>query len=348
MARRLDPLYTSNEKVGERVAELWEKVLDNPGQVILTFRRVYLGSDRDDSIGMIPPESYHGDAFETGVISGELRRKNGGNGLSFWTSVFSHSGTYFLSSDLAVPVRNKLAWHDSGSEIMRGMIDFPPRDIRNARNGDILISSYEFLERDPLFDMLHPRSTPYLERLEVLVGDDEIQKFLIPFIDQQRITEQIIVDFLHLMKTPGEIGRRVEASYAQERVSLAERLVGQVSSLNRLYAGLLGLQERVLKLRVSSVMEQDGPQKELSDGETYRTYIALSGQIRDSLTSINGLLDQGMKIHFERHPTMRGDSLGFPAEVSTRAYLKYVGRELLPKADELLAKLRTHVSSLNF
>ncbi|HLC78398.1 MAG TPA: hypothetical protein VJH92_04695 [Candidatus Nanoarchaeia archaeon] len=348
MAGKLQELYVSDEKIGEKVAQLYEKVLHNRGEVMLTFRRVYLGTE-PSSGDMIPPESYHGDAFETGVIDGEMVKGSAAGALSFWATRCSNFPIiYYLMPDLLVPVKNKLEWHDSKNEFQRDMIDFPPRDLKDAKDGNILISSYELLERDDLCETLYPHTPPYLKKLEVLIGDDDIMNFAKPFIDGHHLKEENVRDFLHLMKTPGEIERMVEEGYIKERESLVWDLVRHVSNLNGFYRRALGMEERVLRLSVDEVMEQRGVERCVSDGETYTSYIDLSKQINASLKTINGLLDNGVKISLEKHPSMKGDAIGFPAEISTKDYLKYIQKDLLPKTKEILDKLGRHVGNLKF
>jgi len=67
-------VVAEEEVIEKNIGELEEKVGKNQGEVILTFRRIYLGTEKESG-DMIPPHSYHGDYFETGVINGKLERR---------------------------------------------------------------------------------------------------------------------------------------------------------------------------------------------------------------------------------------------------------------------------------
>jgi hypothetical protein len=329
----------------ERVSGLSERILNNQGQVILTFRRLGLGAD-SDSEGLIPPESYHGDYFETGTINGELTKKDSGGSAEFWVHNRNFPLSYFFSSDLAVPVKNKLVWSASGSEIQRARIPFPPGHLTEAKEGDIQISSYEFLKSSQLFNELYHPQPPNLKRLEVLIGDDEIKGFVQPFLDGHRVTEESIADFLYLMKTPGEIERRVEASYVKERGKLAEELVRHVSHLNNLYDRISGMEERVLKLhreRYYEGMEDMHSWPVWSDASLVESYSGLRASANGCMGNINGLLKRGEVIGFVKHSFIKGTGIGFPGEVKTQDYLKYVNGDLMPSVQSILEKLDGHL-----
>ncbi|MBI3622905.1 hypothetical protein HY212_02380 [Candidatus Pacearchaeota archaeon] len=346
MVRKLEELYDVDEKIGEKVAKLYEKVLNNRGEVILTFRRVDLGTEKESG-DFIPPHSYHGDIFETGVIDGELTRKKYTDALDFWKHGLNFPLHYFFSSDLAIPVKNKFSWHDSGSDLMRGMINFPPRNLKDAKDGDIKISSFEFLEGSPTLYSMHSHHLSHLERLEILIGDDEIKTFVNPFADDHRLRKGDVEDFLYFMKSPGEIEKRVEASYSKERGELANKLVEYVTHLDTLHKKILGMEDRVLKLhreRYYEGMEDMHSWPVWSDSGLFEDYTRARVAAKTHLENINDLIKKGEKIGIVEHPFVSGINIGFPSEIKTSDYLIWVNQQLVSPFLSLLKKLDGHLS----
>jgi len=261
----------------------------------------------------------------------------------FWTLSSNHPVSYYFTPNIFVPVENKMSWDFSKNDLSKGDISFIPRNLRDAKKGHIKLGSLEFLSRDVYFN---PEiDVPELQRLEVLIGDGEIQEFAKPLIEYGSFTKENVDDFLYLMKTPGEVEKRVEAGYSKERERLGEGLVESVNDLARIRNDISKVGERVLKLHLCrSLREQDGSSYVYwSDSSLFESYSNLKARANSKMEEVSLLLKKADEISLNKHPFIKGEGIGFPAEIRPDGYLTYVSEELIPSFTSVVGKLEGHL-----
>ena len=82
---------------------------------------------------------------------------------------------------------------------------------------------------------------------------------------------------------------------------------------------------------------------EWSDPQIFETYDDLRRRAEHRLRDIDDLLKEAKKISLDIHPSISGEAIGFPAEVSPRDYLEYVSKKMLPSVKSTIEKLDAHL-----
>jgi len=328
---------TSHNNIEERVGKFKQEVSDNQGKIILVYREFITGKPRGHYEG-VPTDKY----IETGIISGGLK-ENPGFEVEFKTICLSMPlsdsrtrNTYTYFSNLNIPVENKLASH---------YLPFSIDDLRNIKRGEISIENSELIEQSGWKNV--GKEPPYLTSFGAFIGDKNIKDFLKGGgIDYSFIgfNKGSIDDYFKLMKGPGEIQRRINNYDHKERGGLAEKLVSNVAKLWEINNSIKNLEDGVLK--ATCYESRDIDEKYLDWGiysENINNYKNLREQANSFLERVDDLLIKAMEIKLYKLEFIGAGQLGFPQNMSTKEYIKFLTQEV-PIIKSRIAKLDNHLS----
>ncbi len=320
----------------QKVEEIRKKVSENQGDVVLCFRKFTTGtpgSHYEDSLG------YESGYIETGIISGDLRSSEVYQTMELSSIKIDFSGrnnNYPLFSSHKIPVKNKLV---NGS--LGGLnLNFSESALEKACEGGIAFGSHELSNPLRVLELLgYEKKFPRLDSIDFYFGDKEIRDSF-----QGKVLPRKIDEFIKLMKTPGEIQRRVNDYRFEKRKNLAEELVIYVSDLLKVDRRIRGIEKDVLNSRLRMIWGQGERYEDWGGNkEEVIVYGGLKVSASGFLKKIKEKLEKSGEIKLIELPKISGEGLGFPAEVSSQEYLKNLENKVLPEVEGRLKKLNSHI-----
>ncbi|MDP3026372.1 MAG: hypothetical protein Q8N63_01595, partial [Nanoarchaeota archaeon] len=308
-------LKGAENKINKKIEDLKQKVSINQGNIILTSREIILG-EHNHCLGSFSDNMNY---VETGIINGELNiLKQDFSGMKslkpiggFFDS--NHpTGDYHYFPDVQIPVKNRL----NRRNVFFGL-NFPVEDLEGFEETEIIgIERLEFdlglrrgLCSSPGIDL------PYLNSLEILIGEQEIRCFA-----KGKVLQEQINDFLNLIKNPGEIKNRINQSNYNERKKLAEELVQNVARLSIFNNRIKMLEERLLNAKFHSYSNEGGWDT-LSRDSVYE-YKSIMETARKLSKEVEKNFNDADKTQLINLPEIDMRILGIPQTVKTGDFLE--------------------------
>ena len=313
------------------VPSIDKKVQEKKGEAILSFREfLAIGETTGD---FAPPSTERCNYYEGGIIQGSLQEKEIKENL--WLDIptlfsYTNKSFYCSSTDYSIPVNRKI----NGFLRFGNGFNFKIEELENIEKGKILFSSFELGERS-FFD----RDNPRLQKFSLLVGDEEVGKFL----EEQNVRNSD--KFFKILKNPEYVRKRIENFHYDERKSFGESLSVTVRDVSQCFSEIKSLEESVLGAEYLVGREQNEGYA-YWDRKSVGDYLSFRRDILEKIGSLNQQLEKGDQLYAKTNsPLINGKRIGFPCSITFPEYSKWVKEDLLPEINQKIEKIDKYLES---
>ena len=345
-------LAKQKREVDEGVGSLRKKVKEGQGQIALCLREIVTRGECLE--GFMPETGTTTYYLETGIIDGgfeDLRGEERSAGNIFRgievRGIFDfdvpHLGDYYFSHDFAIPVKRRLvSSRDLG---LLGILNFNPETLKKSEKGRIDFGVSELFGNMSLLGSGFEKSPPYLGRFMLAIGDEEVRAV----VEKEKIGRQEIEDFFKLLKTPGEIERRVQEYDSGQRGDLARSLVQDVARLCLSRQGVLEIRGDVLKAKAYRETDDEGRYPYVEWDEFHKKDVEKYQGLRKGTMLVKSKIEKGLRqadeINLSVIGNIDGNDIGFPLGIAYVDWRQNIGGVVIPQTDSLLTEIDNYLAS---
>ncbi len=334
-------MQSLEKQIKKTVSELGEKISKRKGEIILSFREFYVPKD-GGCFGS------HGDKFnyyETGIITGEMQKNEAPKmkdiDLShFKLKIAGHESNYCIWGDYSIPVDRKISGfiNNFGNNFY-----FDIKDLEELKPGQVLIdTTRDFGSSLTILDLLNDHRKSELKKTDFLVGNEEIEKFLI----EKKIENS--GELFKILQNPESVKRQIENYYFGKREQLGEKLAITANEIMNAFRKVKSLEDNIM--RAYYVRENDQGGSDISHWdeshvEEVHQYSDLKIQINSIVPIINNQLEKGKELFFIiQQPFIDGTTIGFPEKTSFNKYFNWLKNSLLPEINNTFEKIDSYLN----
>jgi len=329
-------LKKAEEEINNKIENLKQKVNSNQGNVILTSREIILGK-HSPTFGL-DSMNY----TEAGIIQGELEFFDGvlkTPNIEIIKSIglmdSNHfRGDYMYAPEFQITVKNKLS-----RSCMAFGLNFLIEDLENFQEEGIIgIGKLEFEpELRKGFCSTPGMDLPYLNSLEILIGEEEIQNFA-----KGKVQKRDADDFFNLVKHTKEVGRRINENYYNQRQKLATELVQNVVQLSISNNRIKRLEENVLRAKFEHYDRGEGEWATPYESDVHE-YEGLREISKKLFYEVEKGFNDAEKNQLTKLLTIDLKVLGIPGDIRTEDFLDYSKKNVFSDYSERVKKMDEHI-----
>lgn len=339
-----EKIKEAEKKLNESIEVLKAKVNNNQGKIILTSRDIIVVEEDRFRAG---DNNSFTNYIQTGIINGKLTLEEDLEDDSKEIKMESVEpmglldsrkmiGDYLIVPQIKIPVLNKLnrtGFHFSFFFNIANYEDCKKTGIIGFEKNELAPELKEVLRLN--FSDRMPYS-PSLQKLEILIGEQEITNFAKNYVKPEEIAS-----FFNMMKNPYGIENKIKEHYLNKRKNLAEELVSNSAKLCILNNTIKELEENVLKAKFISYSNDEGKWDNY-EGYVY-TYQEIAQNAKGLFNKIQENLRNAEKIKLEEYPEINTIFLGIPAITKTKDFLDYFKNEVLVDYKARAERLNAHI-----
>jgi hypothetical protein len=186
----------------------------------------------------------------------------------------------------------------------------------------------------------NPHEISQLTRTDILLGDEEVEKFL---KEKKAKNPNELFDVL---RNPRFVKVRVEEHYDEKRGKLGEKLVISANELANTFREIKTLERSLMHTHFTRSWDQDGSDiSHWEDSEQVYRYSDLKKKITSLCRAIDSQLEEGSKLYLiESMPLIDGATIGFPELTHFDDYSAWLKNSLIPNINVALEKIDSYLS----
>ncbi|MCX6747093.1 MAG: hypothetical protein NTU63_03085 [Candidatus Pacearchaeota archaeon] len=337
------------EKLQKAVSDLTERVKQHQGQVAFCLREFSVsGETTGDFIPPMSDDSYY---YETGIINGEMQKNENSkmNRIDLPDFKLRKGGEdrphHYIGGYYSIPVDRKLKGFVNS---FRDGFQFDIKDLEELKQGNLLIDLRDFEEVSNALSFLFHDRTSHLTRADILIGDEEVGRFL----SERKIKN--VQELFEILQDETTTKSKIFSYYYDERMEFGEKLTITANEVANMFRGIRGLEESVMRASLSLEYEDGHSYPKWDDLHrgSVEKYLGLKEVVLKKIKVLNQQLEEGKKLYAATNlPMIKGEVIGIPTEIAFSSYSLWLEdsvsgiRQTLNKIDGCLSEERQKTNS---
>jgi hypothetical protein len=243
---------------------------------------------------------------------------------------------HYIFGNYSIPIDRKLSGFVN--TFGKSGFDFDIKDLEGLKQGQILLDVRDF-EDSLLLVLLDRDRTSNLTRTDILIGNEEVEKFL----KEKRIENY--QEILNILEHPGFTRGRIEQYYDKQREELGRNVVITSYEIANAFRKVQELENSVMCAHFGWDFDARG--RCWSAGGNVGRYLGLREQISNKIKILNEYLKEGKenpKLYaFTNDPLIDGEIIGFPEKTAFSSYYNWITDSFIPDINSTLEKLDSHL-----
>ena len=326
------------EQLEKAISNLTERVKQHQGEVAFCLREFTIpGEVTGDFLPPIPHDYYH---YNAGIITGEVQRNEEPKfdiiKLPHMTlrPMGAHEPDDFIWGNYSIPVDRNL----KGFANAFGNLHFniSTEALEGISSGQILLDIRDF-EDQTLIALLDRDRTSHLTRTDILIGNEEVEKFLKEkqFKDYQ--------EFFDILRNPVFVEGKISEYYSQKARRLGEEIVITGNFVSNTFRKVKELEEGVMHAHYISGASSD--EKSWDKEEEVDAYHGLKRVISRNLETLKKQLlkMEDPRLKSKNFQFFDGEAIGFRARVLVSDQIGYLRGTMIPEIEGTLEKIDSYL-----